>query len=133
MKKVLAGGTFSILHPGHAYFLSRAKALGDYLVVVVASDSTVKSSKGTLLAPARDRKVLIESLSCVDKAVIGGEGDFFSVVEEESPDVIALGYDQDRKWLDMALESSGLRPKVARIGELKGYSTSRIIGRMSGK
>ena len=37
---VLAGGVFDIIHPGHIHTLNAAKALGDVLVVVVATDNT---------------------------------------------------------------------------------------------
>ena len=38
MKKVITYGTFDLLHYGHINLLKRAKALGDYLVVVISSD-----------------------------------------------------------------------------------------------
>ncbi len=129
MKKVLAGGTFSHLHPGHEFFLNKAKSFGDYLVVVVASDRTVKEKKGYVLESAEKRKEKVESLKIADKVVIGDDRDFFKIVEKENPDVIVLGYDQD---ID-----EGLKEKIAEKGtiELKrvdekygDYSTSKILG-----
>ena len=38
MKRVITYGTFDLLHYGHINLLKRAKALGDYLIVVVSSD-----------------------------------------------------------------------------------------------
>ena len=46
MKKVMCAGTFDIVHKGHIYFLEQAKKFGDYLVVVVARDSTSEKNKG---------------------------------------------------------------------------------------
>ena len=40
MKLVMCAGTFDIVHPGHLYFFSEAKKLGDKLIVVVARDET---------------------------------------------------------------------------------------------
>ena len=39
MKKVITYGTYDLLHIGHINLLKRAKALGDYLIVGVTSDS----------------------------------------------------------------------------------------------
>ena len=39
MKKVITYGTYDLLHYGHIALLERAKALGDYLIVGVTSDS----------------------------------------------------------------------------------------------
>ena len=38
MKRVITYGTFDVLHYGHINLLKRAKALGDYLIVVLSSD-----------------------------------------------------------------------------------------------
>ena len=132
MKKVLAGGRFNILHPGHIYFLQKAKSLGDYLVVVLAHDKTILKQKKALLFPAEERKMLIESLKCVDKVIIGYEiGDesgYIRVVNDESPDIIALGYDQkiNAKVLQGKI---GKKIKIVRIGNYKGYATQKIIKR----
>lgn len=127
MKKVLAGGTFNIIHPGHLLFLEKARKLGDCLVVVVANDKTVLRRKGLLLMKSGDRKKILESLSMVDKAVIGDERDFMKVVRKEKPDVIALGYDQELD-ADMKKRIEILGIKIVRIkSSLKGYKTRDIL------
>jgi FAD synthetase len=132
MKKVLAGGTFNIIHPGHICFLEKAKSLGDYLVVVVANDKTVIRNKGFLLMHAEDRKKILENLRIVDKAVIGDEKDFMKVVRKERPDIIALGYDQELGSLKKQIES--LRIKIVRIkSRLKGYKTEDILSTLGMK
>jgi len=126
MKKVLAGGTFNLLHPGHIFFLEKAKELGDYLVVVVANDKTVAREKKFLVMPAEARKKVIENLRIVDKAVVGDEKDFMKVVRKERPDIIALGYDQELGSLEKQIESLGI--KIVRIkSRLKGYKTEDIL------
>ncbi len=128
--RVLAGGTFNILHPGHVFFLTEAKKLGDELIVVVASDSTVLKRKSFLLLPAEERKLMVESLKPVDKAVVGSDRDFFRIIETERPDIIALGSDQahSEEELMKELETRGLNAKIVRIKKrLKAYSTGGIM------
>lgn len=130
MKKVLAGGTFNIIHPGHILFLEKAKALGDYLVVVVANDKTVMKRKGTLVMPAEARKKVVEGLKMVDKVVVGDEKDFLKVVRKERPDIIAIGYDQkiNEKKLESQLVRQGIKCKIVRIkSSLTGYKTKKIL------
>ena len=127
MKKVLVGGTFNLLHPGHILFLKKARTLGDFLVVVVASDRTVKKEK-TLLLPAKKRAELLKSLDFIDKVIIGDEKDKLKVVEKERPDIIALGYDQKGTELKNMLKERGIDCQIVRIKEhLRGWSTSKII------
>ncbi|UCD03228.1 MAG: adenylyltransferase/cytidyltransferase family protein [Candidatus Aenigmatarchaeota archaeon] len=125
-KKILAGGTFSIIHPGHIHFLEEAKKLGNRLVVVVASDRTVLRNQKKLLHPARERAERINVLSFVDKTVIGDDNDMSRVIREEKPDVIAIGYDQDDKMVRKLISMAGVRCEVVRIEKLKGYSTKKI-------
>jgi len=95
LKVILAGGVFDIIHPGHIYTLNSAKALGNVLVVVVATNDTAqKMKKRVPLHSEEQRKDLVNSLSMVDLCVIGQEGDIFKTVENIHPDIIALGYDQ---------------------------------------
>ena len=92
---VLAGGVFDIIHPGHISTLNAAKALGDVLVVVVATDNTaVKMKKKKPLHSQEQRKELVNSLTMVDLCVIGQEDDMFKTVNHVKPQTIALGYDQ---------------------------------------
>ena len=130
MRKVLVGGVFNIVHPGHNLFLKKAKELGDYLVVVIANDRTATRTKKYAVHSQEERKRNIEKLGVADKVVIGDERDFMKVVREEKPDVIALGHDQrmkedELKWM---LAQSGIKCSIVRIREkLKGYKTSKII------
>ncbi len=92
--RVMAGGTFDILHLGHLHYLEEAKELGDELVVVIACDKTVREHKHEPLMNEDVRREMVAALKPVDKAIVGGEGDRYDTVEEVDPDIIALGYDQ---------------------------------------
>ncbi|MGI0058683.1 MAG: adenylyltransferase/cytidyltransferase family protein, partial [Nitrosotalea sp.] len=95
IRVVLAGGVFDIIHPGHIHTLKAAKALGNVLVVVIATDNTAQKMKKRLpLHNMELRKDLVRSLSMVDYAIVGYEGDIFKSVEIIKPNIIALGYDQ---------------------------------------
>lgn len=131
--KVLVGGRFNIIHPGHVQFLKKARSLGTRLVVVIASDSTIKSAKKSLLFSAKDRKSMIESLKWVDRVVIGygirGVDGYRRILGKERPDIVALGYDQrvSPARLERLAEQWGTPCRVVRIKRYKGYETKKIM------
>lgn len=88
MKKVITYGTFDLLHHGHIRLLQRAKALGDYLVVGVTSDSFDRN-RGKLNV----QQSLIERIENVKKTGIADE----IIVEEyegqKIDDIKRLGID----------------------------------------
>lgn len=136
--KVMATGTFDILHPGHVLFLEKAKELGGedaVLAVVIAKDSTVEKRKRIPIIPEEQRVQMVKSLKPVDEAYLGYEGDMFKIVNEIKPDIIAIGSDQDHdvKKLQEALDKRGIDAKAMRVndymfGELD--STCKIIKRI---
>ena len=92
---MLAGGVFDIIHPGHIHTLNAAKALGDVLIVAIATDKTAqKMKKRQPLHNQELRRELVSCLSMVDKAIVGHEDDIFETVRAIKPDIIVLGYDQ---------------------------------------
>ena len=120
MVKVMASGVFDILHPGHLHFLEEARKLGDELVVVVATDNTVRKRKHEPITPEDMRLKMIAALRIVDKAVLGHDGDMFKIVEEVRPNIIALGFDQTyrEEELSKELEKRGLEIKIVRLPQL---------------
>lgn len=95
MKKVMVFGTFDFLHEGHIYLLQEAKRHGDFLIVVLARDETVKKVKN--FYPTNNEKQRlkeIQNLGFVDKVVLGEIENKYKVIEKYRPDIIALGYDQ---------------------------------------
>lgn len=88
-------GTFDYFHAGHESLIKQAKLLGDYLIVIVARDETVKQIKGAY--PDHNEKQRIETLknhALIDKAVLGNHDDKYKVIKKHRPNIIALGYDQ---------------------------------------
>ncbi|MGD1060288.1 MAG: adenylyltransferase/cytidyltransferase family protein [Methanomassiliicoccales archaeon] len=131
MTRVMATGVFDILHTGHLHYLNEARKLGDELVVVVATDATVRRRKHEPITPEAMRVELVGALKSVDKAVLGGEGDMYDVVSKLEPDIIALGYDQrfDEKKLEQELKSRGMKTRVVRLGKFEDdlNGTRKII------
>ena len=136
MVTVMASGTFDLLHMGHIYFLKEAKKLGDKLVVVVATDSTVRSLKHEPVTPQDMRLNIVKELKVVDEAVLGYEGDMYKIVEEIKPDIIALGYDQihDEDKIKSELKKRNISVKVVRLPKYEGMDdldgTRRIISKI---
>ena len=117
-KIVLAGGVFDIIHPGHIHTLTAAKALGDVLVVAIATDKTAQKMKK--MSPLHDQELrceLVSSLSMVDEAIVGHEEDIFETVKEVKPDIIALGYDQihQEKFISDGCKRLSLDVKIVRL------------------
>ena len=130
MIKVVATGTFDILHPGHVLYLKEARKLGDALYVIVARDSTIKHKRKPLL-PEDQRLFMVCALKCVDQAMLGSEEDMFKPIMEIDPDIIALGFNQhwNEKELENKLKERGLKAKVVRIEKCdpSPYASSRHI------
>ena len=116
MYKIMCMGTFDILHPGHLDYFRQAKEHGDYLVVIVARDTTVIKEKGRLRNGEKERLARIAEQPIVDKAILGNEGDKLKIIEQEKPDAICLGYDQkvDETKLQEELQKRGLAPEIIR-------------------
>jgi len=114
LKVALTGGVFDIIHLGHINTLKTSKEGADVLVVVVASDNMVESSKGRPpLNNQANRMSLLGELMIVD-IVAKGDPDstkFLDSVREYEHDTIVLGYDQTstEEMLMKYLENSNIR------------------------
>jgi cytidyltransferase-like protein len=118
IKVVFIGGGFEVIHRGHLYTISKAKSLGDVLVVVVARDSTIRErKKREPISDENERAVLLSSLRQVDAAILGVEGNIYDTLERVKPDVVALGYDQHHMESEIERESKerGIKVKVVRL------------------
>jgi FAD synthetase len=116
MTRVLATGTFDILHPGHILYLRKAKELGDELFVIVSRDSMVQHKSKPIL-PEQQRLQVVKALEMVDHAELGSERDIFEPLTLIKPDIIALGFDQyfDENKLQEDLEKRHIPSKVIRL------------------
>lgn len=136
IKVVLVGGVFDLLHVGHIHTLKSAKLLGDVLIIVVATDSTVSNLKKNrkIYHDEKSRLELVSSIKFVDRAVIGRKKSIYDTVEFVRPDIIALGYDQIHDEIAMKKNcfDRGLNLDVVRLSsplpELKSSLIKSELG-----
>ena len=130
VRRVVATGTFDILHPGHLYYLTESRKLGDELWVIVARDENVKHKPRPIL-PEAQRLEMVAALRPVDHAILGDHTDMFRPIEEIRPDVITIGFNQyfDEENLRRQLAGRNLPADVVRIGKYAdgGLASSRMI------
>ncbi len=135
MVRVMASGVFDIIHPGHIFYLQKAKELGDELFVVIANDKTAERKKRKPIMHQEERALIVSALKPVDGVVIGKEtGDIFDTVKEIKPDIIALGFDQefDEKLLEENAKDHKLDMRVVRLPKMNGGTdaTRKIIAKI---
>jgi D-beta-D-heptose 7-phosphate kinase/D-beta-D-heptose 1-phosphate adenosyltransferase len=128
---VLTGGCFDILHRGHVTYLSRAKALGDVLVVGVNDDDGVRRLKGRdrPLNTLDDRMQVLAALSCVDFVVAFGEDTPQQLIAALRPDVFAKGGDYTRERLPETALVERLGGRIEIVPFVIDRSTTRLIER----
>lgn len=130
MKRVVATGTFDILHPGHIYYLEESRKLGDELHVIVARDENVRHKPKPVI-PENQRLCMVRSLKPVGYARLGSTTDMFEPIREIQPDIITLGFNQFFKEdkLKDELKNNGITAKIVRIPAYsgEGFCSSRNI------
>jgi FAD synthetase len=130
-------GVFDLLHPGHIAMLEEAAKLGDELVVVIARDASAAKEKHAPITPEEHRRRMVGALKPVDLAVLGHTGDYYRIVEELRPDILALGYDQhyDEAKVQAKCAERGVKLQVVRLphvaADLDG--TRKIIERVAAR
>jgi FAD synthetase len=123
-RRVIAFGAFDPLHPGHEWFLEQARLLGDYLLVVVARNTSILAQKNREpFLPEEERLAAVATLEAVDEALLGNEGaNKYAILDELDFDVVALGYDQKPtdEVLRMELDKRGkTHVIIKRLGAFK--------------
>ncbi len=129
--KVLVGGCFDILHYGHIHFLKKAKELGDYLIVALESDKSVRKMKGEKrpIHGQFQRREMLESLSCIDQVIILADdmkdSDYNKLVKLLDPQIIAVTAG-DPILKKKQKQAKAIKAKVAVIPKIKVPSTTQI-------
>ena len=128
-KVVFTNGVFDILHSGHVDYLTKAKALGDLLIVGINSDSSVKRIKGNKrpIINEMERAFIVSSLKPVDYVTLFDEDTPQKLIEDLIPDVLIKGADWALDKIvgkDIVEKNGG---EVQTIEFVNEQSTTKII------
>jgi D-beta-D-heptose 7-phosphate kinase/D-beta-D-heptose 1-phosphate adenosyltransferase len=128
---VFTNGCFDLLHPGHVRLLRQAAALGDYLIVGINSDASVRRLKGETrpINPEDARAEILGALECVDAVTVFGDDTPQDIIDAIVPDVLVKGgdYRPDEVVGRETVEAAGGR--VVLIPLVEGHSTTGMVNR----
>ncbi|MEW6014250.1 MAG: D-glycero-beta-D-manno-heptose 1-phosphate adenylyltransferase [Candidatus Zixiibacteriota bacterium] len=129
---VFTNGVFDILHYGHVDYLTKAKRLGDILIVGLNTDSSVRKFKGKNrpIQNEKDRARILDALKPVDYVVLFSEETPERLIRMIRPDILVKGADYKVSEIVGAEFVKSYGGKVKRIALQRGRSTSKIIYRM---
>lgn len=129
---VATNGCFDILHVGHVRYLQKSKSFGDYLIVLLNSDKSVKTIKGEdrPINNENDRAEILTALSCVDYVVLFDETSPRDLLDEIKPDVYTKGADYNMETLPEADIMKKNGTKVEFIDFVPGKSTTNTISKI---
>jgi len=129
---VFTNGCFDILHSGHVQYLEKAKDTGDYLIVGLNSDSSVRKIKGKNrpIVSESDRAEVLAGLQSVDFVVLFGQDTPLKTIQALKPDVLIKGGDWSKDKIvgaDFVIKHGG---RVETVTLKAGRSTTNIIERI---
>jgi D-glycero-beta-D-manno-heptose 1-phosphate adenylyltransferase len=131
-KVVFTNGCFDILHEGHIFSLSQAASEGDFLIVAVNADKSVKKLKGDSrpINSEHSRSLVIASLLIVDAVIIFEEDTPQQLISQILPDVLVKGGDYTVEQIAGSKEVLANGGRVVINPILQGFSTTGIIEKM---
>ena len=128
-KVVFTNGCFDLIHAGHVDYLTKAKELGDVLLVGLNSDSSIRRIKGDKrpILQEEERAFIISSLKPVDYVVFFDEDTPAELIAEIIPDILVKGADWSIENIvgRDVVEANGGEVKTIRF--VNDQSTSKII------
>jgi D-glycero-beta-D-manno-heptose 1-phosphate adenylyltransferase len=127
-KIVFTNGVFDLLHRGHIKSLTDAAVEGDFLVVAINSDSSVKKLKGAgrPFLPEDERALILASLLMVDAVTIFNEDTPLELITLLKPDVLVKGGDYKIEDIVGAKEVIANGGRVVINPLIEGYSTTGL-------
>lgn len=126
---VFTNGCFDILHVGHIRCLCEAAKLGDFLIVGVNTDASVKRYKGESrpVNPCEERMEALAALEFVDYVVPFGQDTACELLDYIRPDILVKGGDYRVEQLPEARTVASNGGRTVIIPYVKGKSTTNII------
>lgn len=140
-KIVFTNGCFDILHRGHVEYLTKARDLGNVLVLGLNTDASVKRQNKSPERPINNqetRAVILAALECVDYIVFFDEDTPLELIKLVQPDVLVKGADYDanetdsksKKYIvgsDIVRANNG---QIVTIDLTEGFSTTGLIDKL---
>lgn len=129
---VFTNGCFDILHAGHVVYLSKAKKLGDVLVLGLNSDTSVRAIKGNgrPINSENERALVVAALNAVDFVTLFEESTPLKLIERLKPHILVKGGDWNKESVvgRECVESAG--GEVVIISFVEGFSTTDTIDKI---
>ena len=134
-KIIMTNGCFDIIHTGHVRYLSKAKSLGDYLVIAVNDDESVKRLKGNgrPINVLEDRMLVLNSLASVNLVIPFSQDTPEEIISSVNPDVLVKGGDYKEENIAGAESVRKSGGEVVIVPFDEGYSTSLILKKLKDK
>ena len=131
-KIVFTNGCFDIMHAGHVDYLSKAKAMGDILIVAANSDASVRRIKGEKrpIVNETERMFVLSQLKPVDIVTIFDEDTPAEIINDLIPDVLVKGADWD---IDKIVGKDVVEKNGGSVKNIKfeiNQSTTKIINKI---
>lgn len=131
-KIVFTNGCFDLLHVGHIRYLAQAKKLGDFLIIGLNSDSSVKELKGKdrPINSFDDRATLLSAIESVDLVIMFEEQTPENLIKDIVPDILVKGGDyniEDIVGYHTVIQNGG---KVKTLSFHDGYSSTNYINKI---
>ena len=131
-KIVFTNGCFDLLHVGHIRYLAQAKKLGDFLIIGLNSDSSVKELKGEdrPINSFEDRATLLSAIESVDSVIMFEEQTPENLIKDIVPDILVKGGDyniEDIVGYQTVIQNGG---QVKTLSFYDGYSSTNYINKI---
>lgn len=131
-KIVFTNGCFDLLHVGHIRYLAQAKKLGDFLIIGLNSDSSVKELKGKdrPINSFEDRATLLSAIESVDLVIMFEEQTPENLIKDIVPDILVKGGDyniEDIVGYQTVMQNGG---QVKTLSFYDGYSSTNYINKI---